>query len=139
LPVSSATPVRPGSSPGILVVDDEVFLRTLLDRVLRQHGCTVWLAADGLEALALYREQQHHIDLVLLDVRMPGLDGPQTLTLLRQLNPEVRCCFMSGDFGKYAEEALLGQGAWRLLRKPFHLAEVAQVVQQLVSSSAGQT
>jgi CheY-like chemotaxis protein len=47
----------------------------------------VWLAAGGQEALDLYQRHREAIDVVLLDVRMPGLDGPQTLAALRALNP----------------------------------------------------
>ena len=51
------------------------------------YGFTVWSAANGPAALEVYRRQQDDIAVVLLDVRMPGLDGPQTLAELQRLNP----------------------------------------------------
>src|SRR3954470_11871134 len=72
-----------GRRRGVLVVDDEECVRDVLDAMLRQQGFAVWLAADGWEALEVYRLHLAAIDLVLLDVRMPGLDGPATLTALR--------------------------------------------------------
>jgi DNA-binding response OmpR family regulator len=126
------------SRPGVLVVDDEEYLRHILDVALRQEGFTVWLADDGWEALDLYRKHFAAIDMVLLDVRMPGLDGPGTLTALRKLDPEVRCCFMSGDLGQYTERSLRDSGAGPVLHKPFRLEELARLVRQMLGH-AGQT
>jgi CheY-like chemotaxis protein len=114
--------------PGILAVDDEWYVRGLLDAGLRQHGFALWLAADGRAALDLYRRHGRAIDVVLLDVRMPDLDGPQTLAALREINPHIRCCFMSGDPGRYTERELCDLGAAAVIRKPFRLAEVARVL-----------
>jgi CheY-like chemotaxis protein len=105
--------------PEVLVVDDEPVLRTLLDAALRHFGFAVRLADGGREAVEIYRRHHATITLVLLDVRMPDLDGPGTLALLRQLNPHVRSCFMTGQAGQYTEEELLALGAARVFRKPF--------------------
>src|SRR5262245_55107189 len=71
-------------APAILVVDDEPMIRKLLQLQLQQQGFGVLVAADGREALVLYQARRSTIALVLLDVRMPDLDGPQTLAALRQ-------------------------------------------------------
>ena len=92
---------------------------------MRSHGFAVWLACDGPEAVDLYRAHRDGIDVVLLDVQMPGLDGPETLAALRELNPRVRCCFMTGDLGLYADRTLLDLGAATVFMKPFRLSEVA--------------
>jgi CheY-like chemotaxis protein len=109
-------PPRP---PGILIADDEELVRVVLETTFRQHGFAVWLAADGLEATQVYRQHADGIDLVLLDVRMPGLDGPQTLTALLRITPGLRCCFMTGAPGLYNVEVLLARGAADVLSKPF--------------------
>jgi CheY-like chemotaxis protein len=119
----------------LLVVDDEECMRGVLNLAMRQQGFEVRLAANGREAIDLYRQDGRGIDVVLLDVRMPGLDGPQTLAALQALNPQIRCCFMSGDLGSYTESTLTALGAAALLLKPFRLAEVAQVLSELVSSA----
>src|SRR5258707_14159355 len=82
--------------PGILIVDDDPLLRMLLNLGLRHHGFGVWQAAGGREAVAVYRRYGALIDLVLLDVRMPDLDGPHTLTALQEGEPSARACFCSG-------------------------------------------
>jgi len=131
------SPEAPHATPrayGVLVVDDEGALRGLLNVGMRQEGFAVWLAANSREALDLYRRHRETIDLVLLDVLMPGLDGPQTLAALQELNPQIRCCFMSGNLGGYTEERLRGLGAAAVLQKPFRLAEAAQLLRQLASN-----
>src|ERR1041385_1655495 len=94
-PVSLTTPRE--SSPGILVADDEPCIRNLLGVVLGRYGFRVWLAPHGEQAVELYCRHRSEIALVLLDVRMPVLDGPATFAALRRINPTVRCCFMSAD------------------------------------------
>jgi CheY-like chemotaxis protein len=120
---------------GILVVDDEEDIRGMLAAGMRQEGFIVWLAADGQEAIEHYREHDRDVDVVLLDVHMPKLDGPQTLAALHELNPQVRCCFMSGDPG-CEEERLRELGATALFRKPFRLPEVAKVLRRLAADRA---
>ncbi len=137
-PSSSASTPTGLRKPGLLVVDDDPSVRQLLSLALRHHGFSVWLAADGPGAIEIYRTQGDQIDMVLLDVRMPRLDGPQTLAILRQLNPKVRCCFVSGETGGYAPEALAALGAECFFKKPFFLAEVAQVLRQLIGKPADQ-
>lgn len=131
------SPETPHATPrtyGLLVVDDEPCVRGVLNVGMRQEGFAVWVAADGQEALEVYCRHHETIDVVLLDVLVPGLDGPQTLSALQELNPQVRCCFMSGDLGHNTAERLRSLGAAAVLKKPFRLPEVAQVLGQLASN-----
>jgi CheY-like chemotaxis protein len=118
--------------PLILVVDDEPAIGTLLDVALRRHGFDVLVASGGREALDVYRQHGEAIGVVLLDVRMPGLNGPDTLDLLKQCNPNARCCFMTGDSGEYTEDDLLRRGAAVVFAKPFVVAELARVLRHLL-------
>jgi CheY-like chemotaxis protein len=129
-------PLHSTRAPGILVVDDDPSIRLLLDVGLRQRGFTVWKAANGEEALALYRLHRDAIALVLLDVRMPVLDGPQTVAALRQLEPRLSFCFMSGNSGDYTAERLLQLGAACVFQKPFSLTHVLETLEQLTGVPA---
>ena len=126
-----ATVRQPGDKPGVLVVDDEHPVRAVVQLGLERNGFEVWLATNGREAVHLYRKHREHIAVVLLDVRMPGLDGPATLDVLRSLNPGVLVCFMSGDTGDYEQEQLRQRGAVHVIVKPFHLDQLAKVLRRL--------
>jgi CheY-like chemotaxis protein len=133
--LTASPPMLPnGRKPGILVADDEPALREILEVVLRQEGFTVWAAEDGREALALYQQHRGEIDLVILDVHMPELDGPHTLEELRQTDPEVRCCFMSGSGSNlYSLHQLRQMGACCFFRKPLDLPTLLALVRRQAS------
>jgi CheY-like chemotaxis protein len=117
--------------PGILIADDMALLLTLLKFEFESRGFLVWLAVDGDDALDLYRRHREEIDLVLLDVQMPGRDGPHALAALQQLNPDVLACFMTGNARLDAQEELLRRGAIWVFNKPFRPSEVADRLQSL--------
>jgi DNA-binding response OmpR family regulator len=131
--VPSSRRGRFGRRPGVLVVDDEAAIRRLLKVALQQQGFDVWLAANGEEAQETFGRHGSVIDLVVLDVIMPGPDGPETLAALQQLDSEVRCCFISGFTGQYSEEELLMHGAARVFSKPFRLTELGSALWQMLS------
>lgn len=114
--------------PRVLVVDDDHLVRIMLQLGLERNGFEVWLAPNGREAIDLYRTHKEDIDVVLLDVCMPGLDGPATLDALRKRNPEVRACFMSGDPGSYQPHELVQRGAAHVFAKPFQLDDLANIL-----------
>jgi DNA-binding response OmpR family regulator len=125
----SPTPSR----PSLLVVEDEHAIRAVLATALRQEGFAVRLAAGGAEGVALYRARP--ADLVLLNVSMPGPDGPDTLAALRGLDPAVRCCFVTGHADR-SDASLLALGALDVLHKPFHLDESVGAVRRLLGAAA---
>jgi CheY-like chemotaxis protein len=118
---------------GILIADDMPFILTMLKFEMEFYGFNTWLAVDGDDALELYRRHRDKIDLVLLDVQMPGMDGPHTLEVLRRLNPDIVACFMSGNAGNYTEEELQNRGAAWVFNKPFPPVEVAHLLQRILS------
>jgi CheY-like chemotaxis protein len=123
------------TGPGVLVVEDHADLRQLLGVALPQFGLPVWLAGGGREAVRLYREHRPEIGVVLLDVRMPDLDGPETLAALRELDPAVRVVFMTGNTGPYTTEELLALGPARVLEKPIlGLAALAQTLREVAQA-----
>lgn len=114
----------------VLVVDDEELLRTLLTQMLERHGFRVLLACDGQEALRVFQKNPR-IDLVLLDLRMPRMDGFETCQALRVLDQEVPILMMSGhqDSALVAGNAALGvQG---FLQKPFRSRELRDLLRQV--------
>jgi signal transduction histidine kinase len=133
LPASSARPVALPSPDNriitgqgtILVVDDEPLLRRVAAKLLQKLGYRVLEAADGEMAVAIFQEKSAQIDLVLLDMVMPGLNGRQTLARLRALNPQVAVLMCSG-YGEGPEEGLPSDVGF--LPKPYPLEALSQQV-----------
>jgi CheY-like chemotaxis protein len=112
-------------APCLLIVDDDAAVRDLLCDRLRTAGFAIHSACDGAAALEVYARRRATIDLVLMDVCMPVLDGPGALKRLRSQSPEVCCCFMSGGLGSYTEPELLALGAAAVLKKPLRTNRLA--------------
>jgi two-component system cell cycle sensor histidine kinase/response regulator CckA len=112
-------------------VDDDDAVRTLLAAVLASLGYESLTASDGVEALALFKTHQQRISAILLDVRMPTLDGPQTLAAIREVDPGVRAAFVTGFQGEYSEAELMLLGAAAVLSKPFRVEELRDVLAEL--------
>jgi CheY-like chemotaxis protein len=124
----------PSRQLGVLIADDDSLVRTMLRIGLQIYGFRVFVANNGKSALELYRQHREAIDVVLLDVRMPELDGPLTLDALRVINPNVCCCFMSGETGKYPYESLEQWKPARFFSKPFALPAVARTLMDLAGA-----
>ena len=122
----------PHDKPGVLVVDDDDLVRSVVQLGLDRNGFDVWLAANGREAIQLYHNHRNHIAVVLLDVCMIGMDGPQTLDALREVNPNVLACFMSGNIGDYDLDKLRNRGAASFIAKPFQLNQLALLLRRVV-------
>lgn len=118
----------------VLVVEDEDAIRRMLDVAFRRYGLDVLLAATGDDAVAIYRGHRHAIAVVLLDVRMPDLDGPATLAALRVIDPEVRAGFVSDDTGMYTTDDLIRAEAGFVIAKPFDVAEVTDALRRLAGA-----
>jgi CheY-like chemotaxis protein len=119
---------QPDKRPGVLVVDDDHLVRIMVQLGLERNGFSVWLGRNGREAIDLYRRHTEEITLVLLAVRMPDLDGVQTLDFLREQYPQVMACFMRGDNDAYETEELLQRGAAYVIAKPFRLDDLANIL-----------
>lgn len=122
---------------GVLVVDDDDLVRFFLKDGLEQNGFNVWLAPDGNQAVELYKGLGGRIDVVLLDVQMPGLDGLGTLEILRRVDPTVPACFMTADVGEYEVGDLLRGGASQVVFKPFKLGRLAEILKKLANGYKG--
>jgi CheY-like chemotaxis protein len=136
MPTPTSSQPSSSDNPIVLIVDDEHAIRDLLGRFLSLQGVRTLGAASGPEAVELYLRHRGDVSLVLMDVRMPGLSGPETVENLKYIHQGVRYCFMSGDLGDHDPELLLKGGALHLFRKPFDLSELARVVRQLAGVEA---
>jgi CheY-like chemotaxis protein len=129
--LEAMTRILIGRQPEILVVEDEDGVRRLLATVLPEYGFRVHLG-ENREALRLFEAHRDTIDLILLDVQMPGLDGPEIMAALRACGARVPVVYMTGSSGKYTSQELLDSGAACVLNKPFaSMGELARVLRQV--------
>lgn len=117
----------------IMVVDDESIIRDVASNMLTRLGYQTIPAASGEEAVAIYKEHQSEIDVVLLDLIMPGLSGSDTFSLLQQLNPRVRVVLSSGFSLNREAQNLLDRGAAGFLQKPYRKSVVADEISRVLS------
>ena len=116
------------SRPAVLVVDDDSVVRQTLVAMLAHRGYEPLPAADGDEAVVVCRARPGGVAAAVLDVRMPGMDGPATLDALRALVPGLPCVFVSGHSGEYSESDLLARGGNAVLDKPVASAQLGDAV-----------
>jgi len=121
-----------GGSGHILVVDDEGIVREFVSTALHKLGYSVSLCVNGAEAVEYFHANHENIDLVILDLVMPVLNGPDTFARLREINPDAKVLISSGFTGNKTSDDLCGQGALGFLSKPFRISELAQMVAQHV-------
>jgi DNA-binding NtrC family response regulator len=126
-------PTTPLPKPCILVVDDDDGMRKLLEIARNRQGFRVRATATGREAVQLYQSVKNDIAAVVLDVRMPGQDGPRTLGELQRVDPQVRAVFITGFPGGHNEQGLLACGAVRVFEKPFRLMDLVEFLRKLVT------
>lgn len=109
----------------ILLVDDEEFLRNLTEEVLSERGYRVLVAGDAAEALELARNYEGRIDLLMTDMRMPGMDGPELVIEFRKDFPDVRVVFITAHHPVEARSLAPDDP---ILAKPFCIDELCSVV-----------
>jgi two-component system, cell cycle sensor histidine kinase and response regulator CckA len=121
----TATREAPAGMATILVVDDQTATLKVARILLESFGYEVLAAANGQEAMILFRRHQQQIRLLLTDVVMPDITGPQLAERLLRIKPELIVIYMSG----YPHEELHGVGV-RFLAKPFNPAGLSKLVQE---------
>lgn len=132
------TPTYPQTNPGarLLIVDDEPNIRSALGRALNLLGYTVEEASSGPEALLMLEHTKY--DLMVLDLRMPGMDGLEVMVRVHQLYPELLIVILTGHATLESAIAAVKSEAVDYLQKPASIQEIAEVVTQSLERRAEQ-
>jgi PAS domain S-box-containing protein len=117
----------------VLVVDDEEAMRSTVVRMMRPMGLDPVLAANGRDAVEIFRTNPAQFALVLLDLTMPHMDGEQTFTELRRLRPDVRVVLMSGYSAYESLVRFDGTGPASFLKKPFTIHTLHATIQKVLT------
>lgn len=118
----------------ILLVDDEDLVLLINGEFFESLGYRVLRATSGDEALAIYREQQKSIDIVILDMLMPGKNGRETFHDLQSINPDVKVIIATGYSDGEDSYSVLQDGVAGFIRKPFDHAEFSRLVQNVLAT-----
>lgn len=125
---------RPGRGK-ILVVDDEDLVREVADAALTRSGFEVLLAGDGLQALAIARQQGHELAAVVLDLTMPHMNGEETFHELRRLFPDLPVILTSGYNEQDVTSRFAEPGPAGFLKKPYRPDDLRRVVTDVLESA----
>jgi PAS domain S-box-containing protein len=130
LPAASGqtTVVAPTGTGKVLVIDDEAPVREAVVDILEMMGVEVLTAANGRLGIEQYRQHTADISLVLLDMQMPELSGPETYLALHQINPEVRVVISSGYGEAEASRLFAVDGTLTFLQKPYSVERLMEIV-----------
>jgi two-component system, OmpR family, response regulator len=110
----------------VLLVDDEVGFTASMQKVLSRRGFDVKVASDGLTALPLIAKEL--FDVVVLDIKMPGMDGTQVFTEIKRVSPDIPVILLTGHYALTEEENILKKGAYAYLLKPYPILDLVKVI-----------
>jgi PAS domain S-box-containing protein len=125
-----------GGDETILVIEDEEALRDLVKETLTRAGYTVIEAKDGEEALAIYRETQQSVSLVLSDIGLPKMSGEQVVKGLKQINREVKVIISTGFIREDKKAELVKEGALSVIHKPYSSREMLRSIREVLDKEA---
>ncbi len=129
--------VSPRDRGTVLLVDDEPMLRSLAPIVLEQMGYEVITAADGVEALEVFRERQEQIRCVILDLMMPRMDGWETLAALRAIRPKLPVILSSGYDEARVMRSNHSERPQAFLSKPYKIKDLEKALDTVLKRSSG--
>jgi len=118
----------------ILVVDDEFNIRSMLKEVFEMNGYYVFTAANGKEGLEIYMKHTDQIDLVILDMVMPVMDGKTTFEEIQKIDKDQKIIIISGYAKKEDLREILDKGALAFMSKPFQIESIVENVARYLSS-----
>ncbi len=146
LPAAAPAPARGAAAPvstngrerpaTLLLVEDEEMVAAIAEQMLTRLGHKVFLAGSGGEAVAIYREQREKIDLIILDMIMPGMSGAETFEQLKTIAPEVKVLLSSGYSLNGQAAGILNRGCRGFIQKPFTIDQLSQKIREILFSPA---
>ena len=126
----------PRGTESVFVVEDEPSLRELLCHVLEQKGYRVQAASDGMEAVQSLASGKSPVDLMLLDMNMPGMDGIGVLKIAQNTHPGVKAIVLSGNLTAEAKAQFAQLGQEEFLEKPYKLEDVGQRIRKILGGKS---
>ena len=119
----------------ILIVDDEELVAFMLAQHLQNLGCRTFNASNGEEAIDILEKHKHEIDIAILDLNMPVMDGKEAFEKMIELKPDIKVLISSGFSKNGAVEEILAKGAYGFIEKPFSLDNISAKIREVLAES----
>jgi PAS domain S-box-containing protein len=126
------TTVSKGSGT-ILLIDDEEMILKVGEELLQELGYDVLVAKSGQGAIKLYKKNTDKIDLVIMDMIMPGMGGGETFDLLKEINPDIKALLSSGYSINGQASEILKRGCDGFIQKPFNINQLSEKIQGIIA------
>ena len=147
--VAAASAIEPGSGGAasapvpqriaVLVVEDEDVLRQAAVKILRLQGFDVQEASDGTAAIEIVRASGHSIEVILLDMTLPGASSQEIVAEAVKIRPDVKVILTSAYSKEMLGEKISAPQVRNFIRKPFRLTDLVKILQDAVLSSSEET
>lgn len=128
------------NQPKVLVVDDDPGMRLTLEAIIEDEGYGVSCACDGYQAIQMVIDTP--FDLILMDMKMPGIDGVDTYREIKKVRPASVVFMMTGFIAEELVNDAKAEGAYDVIYKPFNAERIIEIMQQILKTdivSAGTT
>ncbi len=113
-----------------LVIDDEEIIRDVTKKMLESLSGKVYTATNGVEGIEFFNSHSNEIDIVLLDLTMPGPSGEEVFRELKKIKPDVKVILMSGYNSQDISQRLVGKGFAGFIQKPFTIQKLFEIITQ---------
>ncbi|PKN84409.1 MAG: hypothetical protein CVU51_10585 [Deltaproteobacteria bacterium HGW-Deltaproteobacteria-1] len=118
----------------ILLVDDEQMIIDVASKMLEELGYKVLAATSGKQGIDIFHNSTEKIELVILDMIMPGLSGKEAFDILRQKNPSVKVLLSSGFSLDNQAKDIMAEGCKGFIQKPFTMAELSRKLREILDN-----
>ncbi len=132
----ASTPQVDTKMPVVLVIDDEEVVRESMVEILELFDYRVLAARDGYEGVEYYRQHREEVDLTILDMNMPGMNGEETLDVLQSIDADLKVLMSTGYNGERTLGHLFREGTVGLLQKPYDLDMLVDTARQMLNGSS---
>ena len=119
----------------VLIIDDEPWVGEAVADILQMEGLKTYRATRGQDGLDLYKQYQADIDLVLLDLMMPEMNGEEVFLALRELDPQVKVILSSGYSEAEATRRFVGRRLASFIQKPYDFDTLTQRIRAVMAES----
>lgn len=118
----------------VFLIDDDDMIADVSEMILKNSGYDVVIAKSGKEAIEVYKENHSRIDMVILDMILPDMDGGDTYDRLKEINPGIKVLLASGYDIDYQGRDIMERGCDGFIQKPFNMNELLEKIKGVLTS-----